>query len=154
MSNETQTAPLSLQPLHLPEPPSWLPLSWGWWAIIATTLVLLLTIWLTIRWNKKRQAPKKTALRLLGSCSKPSEAIELLRQAAFCYYPRTEIAQLTGNDWYQFLDSQIDTPCFVNNQHLWQQALYSKAPIANSDELIHHCIDWVEKALPPKKRRN
>ncbi|UUM32096.1 DUF4381 domain-containing protein [Vibrio japonicus] len=154
MSNETQTSPLPLQPMHLPEPPSWLPLSWGWLALIATSLMLILVTWLVIRRNKKRQAPKITALRLLNTCTRPSEAIELLRQAAFCYYPRADIAQLTGNDWYEFLDSQIDTPRFVANQHLWQQALYSKEPIENSDELVRHCMDWVEKALPPKTRRN
>ena len=154
MRNETQTSSLPLQPMHLPEPPSWLPLSWGWWASIAAILVLILATWFVIRRNKKHQAPKKTALRLLDNCTRPSEAIELLRQAAFCYYPRTDIAQLTGNEWYEFLDSQIDSPRFVANQALWQHALYSKEPIEKSDELVQHCIDWVEKALPPKKRRN
>ncbi|KHT48168.1 DUF4381 domain-containing protein [Vibrio sinaloensis] len=153
MSTDTQASPLSLQPLHLPEAPAWFPLAWGWWAVFAAVLLCLLVMWLLLRWNKKRLAPKKTALRLLTQGAKPSEAIELVRQAALCYYPREEIAQLTGTTWYEFLDSQLKAPRFTPNQTQWQQALYSKQPISNGDELIQDCKDWVEQALPPKRRR-
>ncbi|KLN65136.1 MULTISPECIES: DUF4381 domain-containing protein [Vibrio] len=154
MSTETQTSPLPLNPMHLPEPPAWLPLAWGWWALIGGLLTLALTTWLIIRWNKKRLAPKKTALRLLARNQRPSEAIELVRQAALCYFPREEIAQLTGKEWYVFLDSQLSTPRFSANYNSWQQALYSKQPISNAEELIKDCSDWVNQALPPKKRRS
>ncbi|MCG9575064.1 DUF4381 domain-containing protein [Vibrio tubiashii] len=153
MSSETQTSLLPLNPMHLPEPPAWLPLAWGWWTLIGGILTLTLATWLIIRWNKKRLAPKKTALRLLAQDQKPSEAIELVRQAALCYFPREEIAQLTGKDWYLFLDSQLATPRFSDNYEAWQQALYSKQPIENSAELILDCSEWVSQALPPKKRR-
>lgn len=153
MSNETQQSLLPLNPMHLPEPPSWLPLAWGWWATIAAALTLLLATWLFIRWNKKRLAPKKTALRLLARGEKPSEAIELVRQAALCYFPREEIAQLTGKEWYAFLDSQATGSRFGDNYDVWQQALYSSQPVDNATELIQHCSDWVEQALPPKRRR-
>lgn len=83
----------------------------------------------------------------------PSSAIELVRQAALCYYPREEIAHLTGTDWYAFLDTQVGHPLFVPNETLWQQALYQKQKVNNADELVHHCYLWVESALPPKKRR-
>ena len=82
MSSETQTSLLPLNPMYLPEPPAWLPLAWGWWALIVGMLTLTLATWLIIRWNKKRLAPKKTALRLLAQDQKPSEAIELVRPAA------------------------------------------------------------------------
>lgn len=154
MSNETQTSTLPLQPMHLPDAPSWFPFAWGWWALIAGAFLLVLIVILTWRWNKKRLAPKKTALRLLERTLKPSEAMELLRQAALCYYPRTDIAQLTGDKWYEFLDAQVDSSRFVPNQSAWQQVLYSKQTSENDKELIQHCIEWVEHALPAKKRRN
>jgi len=153
MSTETQTSPLALQPNHLPDVPAWLPLAWGWWTLLAASLLLIMTLLLIIRWNKKRLAPKKTALRLLATGNKPAEAIELVRQAALCYYPREEIAQLTGQQWYQFLDSQMKAPLFAPNQESWQQVLYSKQSVTNSDELIQDCRTWVEQALPPKRRR-
>lgn len=153
MSTDTSTSLLPLNALHLPQPPTWLPLAWGWWALLGGSLTLLIAVWLLVKWNKKRLAPKKTALRLLSRDQKPAEAIELVRQAALCYFPREQVAQLTGKAWYQFLDSQLATPRFCNNYELWQQALYSKQPIANASELIQDCSDWVSQALPPKKRR-
>lgn len=154
MSTETQSNLLPLNPMFLPEPPTWLPYAWGWWALIGTALTLLMVTWLVIRWNKKRLAPKKTALRLLARDQKPSEAIELVRQAALCYFPREEIAQLTGKEWYQFLDSQVTTPRFNDNYELWQQALYSNQPVNDAQQLVADCSDWVSQALPPKKRRS
>lgn len=153
MSTETQTSLLPLNALHLPEVPSWLPLAWGWWATLGGILTLTLATWLIFRWNKRRLAPKKTALRLLALDQRPSEAIELVRQAALCYFPREEIAQLTGKEWYGFLDSHLKTPRFSQNYEAWQQALYSKQPIDNADALIQDCSEWVGQALPPKKRR-
>ncbi|MGD8172893.1 DUF4381 domain-containing protein [Vibrio sp. TRT 21S02] len=153
MTENSTSSLLPLKDLHLPDAPSWLPLAWGWWAAVGATIAVLLLIWLTLRWKKKRMAPKKTALRLLQHSDQPSAAIELLRQAAFCYFPREEIAQLTGPEWYVFLDSHVQKPLFVPNQTAWQQALYSKEPIQNSQQLVQHCAQWVEEALPPKRRR-
>ena len=153
MSTESQSSFMPLNALHLPEPPAWLPLAWGWWALVAGVIFTVLIIGLSVRWNKKRLAPKKAALRLLARGQKPSEAIELVRQAALCYFPREEIAQLTGKEWYVFLDRHLTTPCFVDNYDHWQHALYSKQPVNNATELVQHCSDWVEQALPPKKRR-
>ncbi|MCR9423929.1 DUF4381 domain-containing protein [Vibrio sp. RM-69-4] len=147
---------LDLSAMQLPELPSWFPLAWGWWASAAGILLCLLILVFVIRWRRKRLAPKKTALRLLNpqfGHLTPSSAIELLRQAALCYYPRMEIAHLTGKEWYTFLDSQISYPLFVPNETLWQQALYQKQKTENSQELINHCYQWVNDALPPKKRR-
>ncbi|GAK82619.1 hypothetical protein JCM19238_162 [Vibrio ponticus] len=84
---------------------------------------------------------------------KPAAALELVRQAALCYFPREQIAQLTGKEWYAFLDSQVDNPLFEANFEQWQTVLYSKQPITNSEELVQHCYQWVEQALPPKKRK-
>ncbi len=147
---------LDLNALQLPAAPSWLPLSWGWWAVIAAVFLTVVAIIWIIRWKQKRMAPKKTALRLLNPAlghQTPSAAIELVRQAALCYYPRDQVAHLTGPDWYSFLDSQVDSPIFMKNESLWQQALYQKQKVENAQDLIADCYQWVETALPPQKRR-
>ncbi len=148
---------LDLSALHLPEAPSWLPLSWGWWASILTVVIVLIALTWVIRSKKKRMAPKKTALRLLSpdlGQQTPSTAIELVRQAALCYYPREQVAHLTGPAWYEFLDSQVDTPLFKKNESTWQQALYQKQKVDNAQDLVADCYQWVNTALPPQKRRN
>lgn len=153
MSTINKESLLPLNPMHLPELPSWFPIAWGWWASAGGTLLCLLTLWLAYRWNKKRLAPKKAALRLIQAGGKPAEAFELLRQAALCYYPREEVAKLTGKEWYAFLDTQVESPLFLDNYELWQVALYSKEPLINASELVSHCSQWVDEALPPKRRR-
>ncbi|WP_406734658.1 DUF4381 domain-containing protein [Vibrio scophthalmi] len=152
MTSSNNDTVLPLNDLHLPDVPSWFPLAWGWWATVAAVVLVLLLITVYLRWQKKRLAPKKTALLLIPK-EKPAAAIELVRQVALCYYPREQIAQLTGRDWYVFLDSQIDSPLFESNFDQWQKVLYSRQTVENSNELVEHCSQWVNQALPPKKRR-
>ena len=152
MSKDTSTL-LPLNPMHLPEPPSWFPLAWGWWALIASLIIGLLIVWFLLYRKKRHLAAKKTAQRLMANHQKPADAIELVRQAALCYFPREEIAQLTGKEWYEFLDSQLSKPVFAANYELWQQALYSKHPIQETHTLLQDCSLWIDQALPPKRKR-
>lgn len=87
----TQTDTLALQPILLPAAPSWFPLAWGWWAMLAAVVTTLLCIVLYLRWRTHRLRAKRTALKLFEKpivAHTPSSAIELLRQAALCYFPR------------------------------------------------------------------
>ncbi|WP_194436545.1 DUF4381 domain-containing protein [Vibrio fluminensis] len=151
MTSSNNDSLLPLNDMALPEAPSWFPLTWGWWAALGACFLIIIALIVFLRWRKKRLAPKKTALLLIQR-EQPAAALELVRQAALCYYPREQIAQLTGNDWYTFLDSQVSTPIFAANAERWQSALYSKQIIENGDELVQHCYQWVDEALPPKKR--
>ncbi|MCG3728701.1 DUF4381 domain-containing protein [Vibrio cincinnatiensis] len=149
------SATLHLNALHLPELPSWWPLAWGWWACLAAVLTVTICMLCLALWKRKRLAPKKTAIRLLSQTKgyqTPSDAMELLRQAALCYYPRDHIAHLTGHEWYTFLDNQLGQSRFVPNLTLWQQALYQKNPVTHPEQLISDCQLWIHEALPPKKR--
>ena len=146
---------LDLQPLHLPPAPSWWPIAWGWVSLAITfILVILLMAWLIHKY-RKWIAPKKVALRLLRSTHvklTPSDAIELVRQASLCYFPRQEIAHLTGPSWYSFLDHQFGKPLFVPNESLWQSVLYQTSTTADTQHLIDDCCLWIQTALPPKRK--
>jgi hypothetical protein len=117
-------------------------------------------IWLTRNYKRKTRA-KKAAIRLIEthSGSSPSSAIEIVRQAALSYFPRDDIAKLSGEQWLAFLDSQLDAPRFKAKDSLWQHVLYRKAVSsddANSKEtehaLVNDCLHWVQYALPPKRK--
>ena len=100
-------------------------------------------------------APKKAALRIFLRSKEnmtPSEAIELVRQAALSYFPREDIAKLTGHEWYAFLDKNAPSPIFIHNETLWQNALYHKEPNFDSARLVNDCQEWIQNALPPVKR--
>ncbi|WP_418642474.1 DUF4381 domain-containing protein [Vibrio chaetopteri] len=161
MNASTQTHPLPLQPLHLPEAPGMWPLPWGYWAILATIIITaLLLIWLTRHYKHKARA-KKAAIKLIEthSGSSPSSAIEIVRQAALSYFPREDIAKLSGEQWLAFLDSQLDDPRFKAKALQWQHVLYRKAVSSNDTNsketdhaLVNDCVHWVQHALPPKRK--
>ena len=156
MTEATQTPTLDLSPLLLPEAPSWWPLQWGWWSLAAAIILSIAITIFIIRRNKKKQAPKRAALRLFSLSNQtltPSSALELLRQAALSYYPRETIAPLSGNEWYAFLDEQLNQPLFSPKQALWQQALYQNEKADSDEQLVQDCHLWIQKALPPKRGR-
>ncbi|NOH97139.1 DUF4381 domain-containing protein [Vibrio sp. 99-70-13A1] len=156
MTEATQTPTLDLSPLLLPEAPHWWPLQWGWWSLAASIIISIIITLFIIRRNKKKQASKRAALRLFSLTNQPltpSSALELLRQAALSYYPRETIAPLSGNEWYAFLDEQLNQPLFAPKQALWQQALYQNKQNDSDEQLVQDCQLWIQKALPPKRGR-
>ncbi|PJC86964.1 DUF4381 domain-containing protein [Vibrio sp. HA2012] len=147
---------LPLKDLHLPAPPGFWPLAWGWWSLLLTMFLTVLTIWLLWRWRKKRLAPKKAAIALLNlerATLTPSGAMEIVRQAALSYYPRSQVAHLSGSKWLDFLDSQINGSLFKPNEREWLQALYEKHAEVNTEALVEQCHHWLTLALPPKRGR-
>ncbi|WP_261817571.1 DUF4381 domain-containing protein [Vibrio gallicus] len=157
MSQINSAHSLPLKPLHLPlEPSSW-PLAWGYWSLLAVIVIALLLGFALQRKLRRRRRAKKAALHILKQNVNQitvSQAQELLRQAALSYFPRKDIAQLTGANWLTFLDSQLATPRFLANQSQWQSALYCRG-VNNHDintSLIEDCQHWLEHALPPKRK--
>ncbi len=151
MTTENQS--LNLEPLMLPNAPDWFPLAWGWWATVASIILALLGLYLLLKWRSKRLLAKKTALKLLTdsvSPHTPSSAMEILRQATLSYFPREDIAPLTGSAWYEFLDSHTNDTRFVDKQQQWQAALYQKSAPGQHRDLIDDCVFWISQALPPK----
>ncbi len=153
----TNNQSLNLEPLILPSEPDWFPLAWGWWAILAGIILAFLGLTLFFKWRAKRLRAKKTALKLLTHSvtpHTPSSAMEILRQAALSYFPRAEIAPLTGSAWYEFLDSHTNETRFVDKQQQWQATLYQKSSQEQHQDLIDDCVFWINHALPPKKKAN
>lgn len=145
---------LPLEEIHLPEPPGFWPVAWGWWSLILTIFFLICFAVLLWKWRKKRMAPKKAAIALLTleqSTITPSGAMEIVRQAALSYYPRDRVAHLSGANWLDFLDSQIGSSLFRHNEKEWLSALYEKEPSVDTQMLIAQCHEWLSTALPPKR---
>jgi hypothetical protein len=155
MSQADTNQLLPLNAIQLPQEPSWWPLAMGWWSLLLTSVIFLLTIYLFVRYQKRKLKAKKAALRLFAleqHHMSPSAALELVRQAALSYYPRERIANLTGLAWYQFLDSQLEQPRFMNNKVQWDRALYQNQEPKDKEQLIQDCHTWLNEALPPKKK--
>ncbi|MCG9628358.1 DUF4381 domain-containing protein [Vibrio mediterranei] len=157
MSQLSQPQTLPLKPLHLPVEPSVWPLPWGYWALLGFIVLSIILTVLLIRRKRNQERAKKAALKMLTSdvsTLSPAEANEILRQAALSYFPRKEVANLTGQSWLSFLDSQLASPRFLANESSWHSALYTSAYDSKDEgaDLISDCKYWVQNALPPKRK--
>ena len=162
MNGATPTT-LKLRDIHLPDPISWWPLAPGWWFIFGTILLVTAAVFL-FRYYQKKQALKKqvlaefeairiqyeqdkNAIKLLQSLS------TLLRRACISFYPRSEVASLTGKSWLAFLDNTGNEKVFDTKKgQLIATAPYlsenTKLDI-DSKELMQLCENWL-RAQPSK----
>ncbi len=131
---------LPLRDIHLPEPITWWPPAPGWWLLLILFCTLILVIFLLRRRAaKKRREPKQIALRELEKLQtkyqqNPQKLVQeisiLLRRFCLSYYPRAEVASLTGEAWLQFLDKQVEGQQFTQGQG---RCLIEAPYIPNSD---------------------
>ncbi len=107
---------LPLRDIHLPEPVSWWPIAPGWWLLLAAIVIACLVIWFIRRsWNKRRvlRQLKERLQTIRDDFAEGATAADtvrqlsvLLRRACITYFPRSDVASLTGDAWLQFLDSK------------------------------------------------
>ena len=118
-------ADIPIRDLHLPDSVGWWPLAPGWWGVIV--LVAIGLIWLARRYldHRRRGAARRFALKRLDVLSSTyaqdgdavalgSAVSELLRRTMLAYAPRADVAGLTGEDWLEWLDRDLDRSHFVD----------------------------------------
>ncbi len=108
-------ADLPLRDIHLPEPVSWWPPAPGWWILLAVIIVALaVSAWLYRRWRQRRilreleaqlDAIKNDYQQHHDSAKTVSQLSVLLRRACISFFPRKDVAGLTGERWLAFLDN-------------------------------------------------
>lgn len=108
--------------IHLPKDAGLWPLAPGWWVLLLAMIAF--SIWLIVLLRKKAKLRKyqqmifsKLSNLEKNLKNKPSnetigEINILLRRLAIAYFPRSEIASLTGADWLNFLDKSGSTKNF------------------------------------------
>ena len=118
--------PASLQNLNdivLPATVGWWPLATGWYVLIGFLLIAL--AWFSYRslrhWinNGYRRAALRE-LQLLEDRAHQAEERDaslrqipvLLKRTALSVYPRSQVASLSGKDWFNFLNSTVKNPLF------------------------------------------
>ena len=121
--------PASLQNLNdivLPATVGWWPLATGWYFLIGLSLIAL--AWFGYRslrgWmdNRYRHAALRE-LQLLedqihGADERDANLRQipiLLKRTALCAYPRSQVASLTGEDWFRFLNSTVKAASFTGS---------------------------------------
>jgi len=106
---------LNLRDIHLPEPISWWPVAPGWWLLLAAVILLVAIIIFSRKVYKSRQLKRdvhaelefiKQQYQAAGNKSQLAKSLSiLLRRASISFYPATNIAGLTSEDWLTYLDN-------------------------------------------------
>ncbi len=159
--NPDNTA-LNLRDIHLPSSMSWWPPAPGWWLLLGITLLILaLSTFLYRRQQRRRM--HRAALNELTHIKTTYEqntdeqqlvkALSIwLRRVCLSFYPRVDVAGLTGQAWLVFLDD-----CFLKSKQEMRfsdnagqvliSAPYQPDAKINADELLSLCQSWL-KTLP------
>ncbi|KLV05072.1 hypothetical protein ABT56_12770 [Photobacterium aquae] len=154
MTNAQPSQPMDmLVDIHLPDIPSYWPLGWAWWVVIALLIVAIAYLYVRLKQRKQQRLARQEALVRLKSLSNPSSFNELnllLRQVAMSYLPRQYVAGLAGAAWLEFLDSQLTGKKrgFVELAPLWQQGLFSGKPLTPDEYRVCFKLSelWIKHA--------
>lgn len=107
---------LQLQDIHLPQAIASWPLAPGWYVFSLLILALFVLVFYYGRRAYQKKAIQRYALACLQTYEKnylagesvnsvSAKVSELLKQVALYYFPRHDIAGLTGAAWLQFLET-------------------------------------------------
>jgi hypothetical protein len=147
----------ALRPLHLPEAVGWWPPAPLWWLVALITLLLAFTsayaLLRHIRRNRYRRLARReiaaalTAVRA-GECSDgfAIRASTILRRAALCRYPKTDVAPLHGRAWLAFLDRSGRMNGFSSGPgEALGLAAYAERPDCDPEALADLCQRWLRR---------
>jgi hypothetical protein len=141
--------PTSLERLHdivAPPPAPWWPPAPAWYWVLGFFFggVLVLLILALVRWQRNRYRREALAelARLEPALGEPATRAaalgalaELLKRAALTAFPREQVANLTGPDWFEFLDHTGRTTGFSEGGGvILERAVYDPRSAAALDE--------------------
>ncbi|MCJ8272531.1 MAG: DUF4381 domain-containing protein [Psychrosphaera sp.] len=94
--------------IHVPMEVSMWPPAYGWWIVLLLVLITLFTVFKLVRKWRKNRVQRNFALDELKAVNLEHYAAwqqinEIMKRAAMVYYPRTQVAALTGEKWKAFL---------------------------------------------------
>ena len=163
--------PASLQNLNdivLPAVVSWWPLAYGWYFLIG--LLVIVISWLAYRSRQRWIAARyrRAALHELqlleagihsntnrDSCLRQIPI--LLKRTALSAYPRNEVASLSGTRWYDFLNSTLRNPLFIDTTVARLDSIsYSSGELSSVDEqaasaLLDISKQWLKHHASPAR---
>ena len=147
-----------LQTLALPAPVSYMPQTWGWWALLGVVLTGLAAWGVRAVWQWRRNRYRREALQRLAQLRAANDPLGTLRELPTLLNrvalsrPGPQVAgPLQGDAWQDFLRSHSPRP--VPEDFSQQLALLAYAPdeqlLALPDtqrqQLVETCTRWVEQ---------
>ena len=153
---------LELRDIHLPEPVSWWPIAPGWWLLLFTLCLIIIALVIARKIYNSKQLKREIKAELeqikqqfqkTPNKSRLAKSLSvLLRRASISYYPRSDIAGLTGEHWLAYLDeSNKHAQAGSSFQSTTGRVLLSAPYLPddsqldyNAEELISLCESWLK----------
>ena len=114
------TDPLAnLRDIHLPETINNWPPAYGWWIVALLSITLLGFACYYLIKSYQQAAYRRSALSLFKDINADyrqhgnakawlNDITQLLKRTCLIAYPKTSFADLSGNEWLEYLDSKIN----------------------------------------------
>ena len=150
-----------LKEMPLPEPVSYAPQTWGWWALLAFLIIALVVTGARRYWQWRRDRYRREALARLEELQQRSndlsalrELPELLKRVALSMPSASPVgspAALGKEDWQAFLQQHSKQPLPADfSQQLSLLAYAPDAtlrtlPLDQRQQLFSTCKTWVER---------
>lgn len=152
----TNPALATLKDIQLPQVTGFWPLAPGYWILLAIVIILSFCVVVLIFRRHKVSIAKKQALRLLTNIDLDdsqyaTKVNTLIKRTALSYLPRTQVAALDGDKWYQLLDLGMPKKHHGQLAKLLS-ARFSQHPLSLSDnqQLQQLASIWLKQANTKK----
>lgn len=152
-----------LKDIHLPGAVHNYPIAPGWWLVALSLLVLLIFVGLRIRRYIVKHKAKKQALKQLANANDTVAVVNTLKWALLAYFPRSQVAHLSGDNLKTFLTMTLPTKHQESFQQLsannFNTVYQSNKQAISQNEAPSNVIEaefsqaaklWLNQALPPK----
>jgi hypothetical protein len=142
-----------LKDIHLPGAVHNYPIAPGWWLLALIALTLLVFSLIKLRQFVVKRRVKKQAIKQLTKTQDAVAIVNILKWALLAYFPRSQVAHLSGNNLKTFLTETMPIKHQENFQQLCAQhfnSVYQSQKDNDVTTFLAAATLWLNQALPPK----
>lgn len=140
------------------------PLAWGWWGVIALSIVLLIALVIGIRAYRRNRLFLRMAIKEIQALNTDHDDIksscnQILKRTFMSYYPVQVVAKLYGETWSSFLRNQLSakkqlvlTPLLESLGNDFYRADAAENKLSDG-EFVTASVNLLKHSLPPSKKQ-
>lgn len=138
-----------------PSTPSWFPPAPIYWLLLCVTLITFGVSYYFFKKNHQQQKIKQSHLLKLAQLKQQQvdfiKLNQLLKGCALTYFPRSDVASLHGEAWFDFLQKHSDFILFDSKQ-VFIKRLYQNADQPATETDFIEAKKWIS-ALPKQIKK-
>ncbi len=149
-----------LRDIHSPEAIGWWPLAPGWYLLAIVLLVILMAVIFFFVRRYSNGRARRQALKILATYQQQHQremngqlsaarVSELLKRVALVYYPRADVASLTGDAWLRFLSTTAKGLDFNSVRQELLEAPYQSTTDHDLQPLFNMARLWINQRRGP-----